>query len=506
MKKNKRAIGFRCVVVLVGIVLMIIVPGCGPRVIPEISPVLYHEPLVDLKDKKVMGRVIKNGADLVLVTEEGQVLRWNPGTGMTNLLYRLPFEVQAFDIRDKKPRYVDCLDYSVSRDFIVLKQKDVERFYIFDVKAMKETVTIENREIIQVVGINDQYLVYVDRGKGLVVWDYRSGSGEMVFDLKVKEGKPGDVVYNCEFAADKIVILTGSYIYIYYKGTGMTEKITLKYPAASPFFLEGDRFYYGSRERYFISFSLESKKPRWKFKIGDVLSSRPCKVGPYIVVVPEDNNIHFFTRGGSLHWWEKLDSTMLLPPLPMEKNAAVILWDNSVKFFNYKRKETITYRLEDGRMAISNAVKSGEYVFLLTGNHGDSKRRDEKLIKIGNHYGVNIDSEPADILSAGKSIKFELSALNLVKPSYDVTIERLSTDEAGAETGTKTVVFNKSLAVYDLPSFVWVPRETGRYRLNVVISAGNKKGLMVSKTFDTIDVDKILEQHYYDVQTQCEDE
>lgn len=512
MKKNKRAfINKQAVTVLLGVSLAIGFAigfsGCRSEIIPEISPNLFHEDQLEVSQRNIIGRIIKNGDEVVMMSDEGQVFRWNPDGKMTNFLYRLPIEIQPFGLRTKKPGYIDSLDYANARDFTVFKEKSTEKdtdtFIIFDLKAMKEIATIKNRKIKQVVAVDNTFLVYADATHQAVILNYRTMTPVVTHNLQTGDKNAVEKVFNCRFKHNKIVLLTTSHVYIYYIGSGNSEKIALKYKANSPFLLDRGRIYYGSTDRYLIGFSIWAKKLRWKFRIADNLSSRPRKIGPYIVVIPEDNNIYFFNRRGSLYWWEKLDSSLLIDPLPLQENAAVFLWDNSVKFFNYKEKSVITHHIGSGRMAYSNAVKAGEYLYLLTSNEEEERmEKDERLVKIGNHYGVKINSNPSEVMSIGKSIKFDLQESNLIDPEYDVSIVRLGREEDG-DTDQPRVVFEKKLTKYDDPVFVWVPEEPTRYRVVVKINAKNKQNLQVSKTFETVNVDTMLQQYYYRVQTQC---
>ena len=451
--------------------------------IPEISPSLSEQQVLDLSDKNLANTLIESGSQLVFTTLAGELFRWDPEQQMVNLLVRLnsPIDPRIFS----------------QGNYLILKQLKSGSFSIFDITQLKEIATLENIKIDRVLALDDKIVAYlVD--KEIHLFNYRSK--QLLKTVKISKKKNFNL-YNSEFRGNYLYILSSRYLYIFDRAGDMVRQVTLKHPASSGFLLDGGVIYYGSAERELVKFSLRSGKASWAFKIAEVLTGKPCKIGPYIVIVPQDNNIYFFKKSGTLYWWEKLNSSLLLPPVPMKENAAVFLWDKKIKFFNYKKKQVITFPLN--RTVASNPVRSSDYIYVVSSNKGSEEEEEEEefvpshLSKIGNHYGVEINSDPKYVKALGKSVRFDLKHFNLIKPKYKIKIVK-------DQPGDQTPVYDKVITPEDKPSFVWIPKEAIQYRLMVEIEAENKTGLTVEETFSAIDVQEVLRNYYYQLQNRCE--
>jgi hypothetical protein len=255
--------------------------------------------------------------------------------------------------------------------------------------------------------------------------------------------------------------------------------------------MDGHYIYYGAKNRNLIKFSLTSNKVKWKFRIAEQLKLRPQKAGPYIAITPEDYNIYFFNKRGTLYWWEKLDSTRLLPPVAMKENVVVFLWDKTFKFFNYKKKQVVSYPFD--KAAYSNLIYIDEYLYMVSQEETGEDMYEQppkNITKIGNNFGVAVYTNPQHILPLGKSIKFNLKRFNLIKPELKIKI----LDPAGKS------VFDKTVSYKEDPSFVWIPNKAVEYKLIIEINAKNKKELRIEEPFKVTDVEKILKRYYYHVQ------
>jgi hypothetical protein len=465
-------------------------PYCGGklRVIPEITPSLSDIDVLDLTGKQVTKTIIKKDAGVVFVTTKGEIFHWHAEKGMKDFLYNLN--------RDILP------DVFHQGDYLVLKERApgsgptaAMTYVIFDLKGMKESAVLESDKIKKILGLNRSCLVYLSFANELSALDYRANK-----PLTAKKLRKRETVYNSEWKENRIFVLAANHLYIYDQVRNSLETIKLEHKAVSDFLLDGNWMYYGSKQRELVQFSISARKSRWRFKIGDVLKMKPAKVGPYIAVVPGDNNIYFFNKNGTLYWWQKLDSTIFLPPEPMKDNVVVFLWDNNVKFLNYKKKRVTTYPLN--RPVITNPVRIDDYIYIVSEDEviereESQEPRYRRLSKIGNHYGVEIKTDPKQVKPLGKSIRFDLEPVNLVEPGYKVKIIKTQW-----ENQTGPVVFEKQISANDIPSFIWRPEEAVEYRLIIEIEAKNKKGIMVEQTFKPVDVEKILKDYYYDIQTK----
>ena len=125
--------------------------------------------------------------------------------------------------------------------------------------------------------------------------------------------------------------------------------------------MDRNDIYYGSRKNKLIKYSLKKRKVKWKLDIPNILKIKPQLFNKYILISPEDNNIYFIKKNGTLNWWGKYNSTRLRPPTVMSNNVSIFLMNNEVKFFNPKKKQEILYKLK-------SSLKSNPIVIKRDGN------------------------------------------------------------------------------------------------------------------------------------------
>ena len=463
--------------ILILVVLTVFLPCKGKiKKVPEISTSLKEETVLVLKkDEDTAEKIIKHHSELIIITRTGKIYRFNPSQKMINFLYNLTTDIN--------PEIVH------QNDIVILKKKGSNDLIIFDLHRMKVKKILENLETKKIVGIDHEVIGYTRKNQ-LIFLDYLSGK-----TLEKLNIDADTIFFNSESTADadeaKTFILSSGNLYIYNKRQNSTEIINLKYKPTSGFLLDGKDIYYGAKKRHLVKFSLTSNRVKWKFRIAEQLKLKPQKAGRYIVITPEDNNIYFFNKRGTLYWWEPFNSSRLLPPVIMRENAAVFLWNKTFKFFNYKKKQVSNYFFD--KPSYSNLIYIDDYLYLVSGEEtgeGSDEKQPKIITKIGNNFGVEINTDPRHILPLGKSIKFDLEKFNLIKP--ELKIEILDHEGQG--------VFDKTISYKQNPSFVWIPGKAVGYKLVVHIDAKNKKGLRIEKPFNVTDVEKILKQYYYHLQ------
>jgi outer membrane protein assembly factor BamB len=466
------------------------------KVVPEISHALLDEPVLQIKkNENTTETIIANNSDLVFFTLKGKIYRLDPGKKLLNFLYDLTTDIDPQIIHQKNT--------------VLLRKKDSNDYIIFDLRQMKIIKTLENLKADKIISVDAEHRIIGYRAKNQLIFMHYP-DGKTLSESKIEADKAidadtGIVFYNGESTimggAPRVLILSSHYLYIFDARRHSIETVELKHKASSGFLLDDGAVYYGSEERQLVRFSLDSRKVKWKFTIANHLKIKPQKAGSYIVIAPEDNNIYFFNKRGTLVWWEKLNSTRLLPPVIMKENAAVFLWNKSIKFFDYKKKKSLSYPLD--RTVFSNSLCIGEYLYVIAGlkpgeesdidteaDPAQGETQFKAVTKIGNNYGVQIEIDPPDIIPMEKSIKFNLKKFNLIEPRLKIQI----LNPAG-ET-----VFDKTLSDKDEPSFVLIPNRPGEYNIVIEINAENKKGLRIEDSFDVIDVEKILKRYFYYLQ------
>jgi len=443
-------------------------------VIPEISPSLKEETVLELKkDEDTAEKIIEHHSELIIITLSGKIFRFNPSQKMINFLYNLTTDIT--------PEIVH------QNDIVILRKKNSKNVIVFDLQQMKVKKILENFKTKKIVSIDHEVIGYIHKNQ-LIFLEYISGKtlGKLNIDADT-------VFYNSENMAEeaKTFILSSRNLYIYNKEKKSTEIVQLKDKPTSGFLMDGNDIYYGAEQRNLVRFSLISNRVKWRFRIAEQLKLKPQKAGPYIVITPEDNNIYFFNKRGTLYWWKRFNSSRLLPPVVMRENVAVLLWDKTFKFFNYKKKQVISYFFD--KVSHSNPIYIDDYLYMVAQEETGEGRYEQEpktITKIGNNFGVEINTDPQHILPLGKSIKFNLTKFNLIKPELKIEI----VNHAGQSVFDKTISHKKN------PSFVWIPEKAMEYKLVVQIDAKNKKGLRVEKSFNITDVEKILKHYYFHLQ------
>ncbi len=476
---------------IIYLLLFLVVPGivlfhsCKHKikVIPEITSHLVEEKVQELKDKEFVGKIIKKQDKLIFISLKGEVSRFDPASNILDFLSNLntPIEPHIF----------------VGDPFILLKKKDSARFILFDSQEMRVASEFKLKavKINQVVGLQEKLLIYKQK-KEIIFYDTVSGS--VISKIKLAQD---DVIHSCEISGASILILTTSKLYTYSNpgGKPVIASEELKAPASSGFLMDGEYLYYGSSNRKLVKMLARNCKIAWSYKLPKRLTLEPQKVGHYIAITPDDNNIYFFNQRGTLHWWEKFEAPRALPPVVMKDNIAVFLMNrvyrdmnNKIKFFNYKKKEVtnfeLQYRIDSAPIYIDDSL------FILGETKIDNKPA-RYLVKLGNRYNADIEISPEYIKPLKKSIIFTIKPVNLIEPGVKVTIF----------DSEKKIQYEKQIGkpgdlYYE---FVWMPEKAGLYRLVVHLDAENKKGIEVEKTFRVEDIDSVVERYYYEVQLEC---
>lgn len=465
------------VVIFVLILILNFVSACRQKIkfIPEITPHITEEIIFDLKDKEAVGKIIKSDAKLIFVTLKGEIFRFDPAKRILDFMVNFNIEV------DPEIFHQD--------DFIVLKRRDKNNYIIFNLTGMRIEKKLDDIQLAKIIGVDDNLLIYRDKNE-LVFLDYKSGETKKKLEIGEKVN-----LFNSESTGSAFFILTDDILYIYKKKNDSIESLEMKIKPTSGFLIDEEYIYYGSRDRKLIKFSLKSRKIKWNFKLPTILKLKPQKIGNYILITPEDNNIYFFTTKGSLHWWTSLDSPRAIPAVIMKKNAAVFLmnreyrWmNNKIRFFNYKKKEVVSYEFK--YQMESNPVYLDNYLYILC---KDEEEEVKNISLIGNKYDVEVEIEPQSVKPLGKSITFKIKPINLIEPSAKIKI----LDESQNSIFTKEIGKGADL------SFVYIPEKVGEYKCVVEVGSENKKDIKAEEDFKVVDIDSIVKEYYFELFKNC---
>lgn len=434
--------------------------------VPEISSDISEQRVFRIGTAKKPSRIIGSGKAVYFVSPQKQLVRYDPLTGRSGI-----------ELKVKRPLEQPVL---FQNDTLVLKTAGGRRHIVYDLKEKFVSNFTMDRSG-DPLGVDRQGIL-IRHDRHMILYDLPS----MKPEKKIKLGR--ETALSCEFTSGKIIILTSEKLHLLERRNYRLKTRTLKKPAASGFLLWNDHLYYGSRDRELVKLSLKSNRIKWKRKLAMVLKQKPALLKRYLVVTPEDNNILFFNRNGTLRWWEKLDATRLHPPVIMKDNVAVFLMNDKIRFFYPEKKKVQTYTLKSEMD--SNAVHINNFLYFFA--HQENKK-DRFIVRIGNRYTVRIKTEPAFLKPLGKSIKFDLTPVNLIKPRLNVAILNQS----------KQRVFETALTSDQLMSFVWVPEQAGTYRLELNVRAENRDVMAIRKNIKIIDMDERIRALTHRILKEC---
>ncbi len=462
--------------------------------IPEISPSLNQEELINLTGKPVIKAIIPFESKLILVGWNGEIFRWNPDEKMIDLR-----------LSPERPVQADCFSQG---KYLILKAQAPDNnpgtptsYMIYDLSSMKKIAELKKRTIHHIIGLNQSLICYVPNDEKMqpVIVNYLTGETVKTVPTDEKES-----VFNGQWQGNSLYVLSTKSLHIIDMNPAnpAIQSIQLKDTAASGFLLDGNYIYYGSSTRELVHFSVKSHKNKWKFLLGDNLKVEPTKIGKYIIIVAKDNNIYFFNKNGTLYWWDKLDSSLQYAPLPMKDFVAVVLWDKRIKFLDYKHKKSQNFPLE--RLAVTNPVCINHYIYIVSQEDKEEGAEDpyttyRRLAKIGNYYGVEVSNEPQGLIPVGKSVLFSLNPVNLIDPDYEI---KIFTKPAEPESKPE-LVLDKKLSKKDKPTFIWIPKTEAEHNLQILIKSKSHSNVLIEKTLTPVDIDRMIMRQLLDIQGRC---
>lgn len=438
--------------------------------IPEVTPALNDKKIYEIKGNNNNFKLFKSNSNLILLNSNGEILKFNIDKNIFDSLYKINTKIDSkiFNQNNK----------------IIFNELNSSIYMIFDLNENKIINTIKNIKIDNLIEIGKEYLIFL-RKKELVFYNLKKNK------ITKKLNTKGEIFYNSKYKDNSILFLSSKKFYIFNKKNNNLKIVKLKDRASSGFLLEGAYIYYGSEKRELIKFTYKKNKIKWKLKLSKLLTLEPKKIGKYIIITPEDNNIYFFNKNGNLYWWEKFDSTRLKSPVIMKKNVCVFLmpaYSPNLKFYDFKNKNIITYKLN--YIIKSNPIYLNNSIYVLVCKE---KHKEINILKIGNKYNIEIKITPKFLKPLGKSIKFDLQPNNLIEPELKI----------GIFDKSKNKVFEKLIKNREPLSFVWIPDKPGTYDVVIKVNSKNQKKFKVEQNFNVVDLDKILRKYLFKLQKEC---
>jgi|GEM_PF-3067944 len=263
--------------------------------------------------------------------------------------------------------------------------------------------------------------------------------------------------------------------------------IPLKEPVESRVLFHGNHLYYGTPDRYFVKYSLTGQSRSWKRKLPHRLSHSPLPIGDLLAVVPEDNNIYFFSKAGNLEWVQTLEKSLLFPPLALADSVATILYPLKaplVNFFTPGTRERRRYQVE---VRLDDPVYHRENLLMLA---EDKSGRFRRVLRVSNRKSVTLQIHPGGILQTGQAVTIRLNSINLPEPSYRIAIK----------TGEDAPLLDKEIAPWEKPSLTIVPARPGEYFLQITVTPKDGEPFSLRQSFWVFDVHSKLQNYFYHLQ------
>jgi hypothetical protein len=301
------------------------------------------------------------------------------------------------------------------------------------------------------LGVDGRHLVYLDE-ESLVVNRWPDPAG--IFRQPVAEKN----FFNCCFFPDRILILSRSRLFIFWKASGRFQELPLPQPAAGEFACSGQHIYYGSSQRHLVKYSPAMRRPAWTLRLGNELIGRPLVRAGGVVLGTTDNSVLQVSSRGSVRCWRQLDSILDRPLLPMTDQVAAFLLDGRVVFLHDRGLRTTVFKIQGRPAGTPLAHGDHLYFFLQDG------RPVKKLQRLGNRYGIDLELTPGPALWLGGTVTVSFQANNLVVPRSRCLIR----DDAGQ------TLLEKELGTAGRGSLVWLPQRPGEYRVRVSAAARNR--------------------------------
>lgn len=449
--------------------------SCSPKIqtIPEVTDHLRSTDSYTFNDDVPVLKLLSNDSHFVLINGRGTISKIDIVSGQLKFIYQLKFAIHP--------------DIYAHGDLLALRDLAGENLALFDMKEMTVIHNLELETKGTCIAANRKCVVWRS-GEKIVVYPVSKDNRKMAIDI-------GEApVLASSVGIDAIYIPTNETLYaIDTSGWKFTKK-KFPVPCHSGILLDNGYVYYGSQNRELIKLKLANNAIQWKFPLTKNLTAAPIKTANHIVCTPEDQNIYFISTSGTLDWWQKLDSTRLLPPVPMGDNIAVFLFppeSPQIRYFNFEKRESYSYKLK--YLIFGAPIYFAHDLFILKGEKEGTQKKVRGIARIGNRYEVDIKTDPKRLLSTGKSIKFILKPINLIEPAFDVSIFN----------SKKESVFNKKILDADKAQFNWIPEKEGDYEVTVAATTGGGEEIKSTQTFTVLDTDTILLDHYLQLQQEC---
>ncbi|MCJ7524541.1 MAG: hypothetical protein MUP71_04865 [Candidatus Aminicenantes bacterium] len=431
--------------------------GSRPALIPEISPPLIQEEVCTWSGHLAGDILFPCAGGVGWVDAAGKIVTWDAEKKAAAVIFELSFPITVPPFRQG--------------DFLVLKDQASDHLLVYDLAELKVKFESRNMGVGKILAVDRDCLVYLD-GEHLAIHFWENPAGIFRMTERIEN------FINCYFSPEHILIFTRDNLFTFIKKKGEFQQTPLPVPAASALFCDGENIYYGSSQRQLVKFSLTQKRLVWKMRLGRTLERQPFAFAGCIVANPADNNILQVNGRGSVRWWLALQSTMRFDLVPMNDNLAAFLLNHEIKFIDLFHKKVTVFKSRGN--PVSNPLALGHDLYFML-----QEGKTCKLQRVGNHYGIEVELDPAKVRWTGQSIRFFIQSRNLLKPTFNLLIS----DREGR------TVLSKNAETAERIQLVWIPPHPGKYLIKVTAMGLNRKA-DVEVSFQVLDPQNIISGFY----------
>jgi outer membrane protein assembly factor BamB len=437
--------------------------GCGKKIVTvsEVSTDVESKPVFNVENDDKLVKVGSNTDNIVLFYEDGKIISYKA----KDFSKKARFQVVA-GIKKPIKEYGDIVVFKDNNGII----------HLFDMKKMEVVYTL--KKTVKNIIFADKELMVYGKEKKITIYNYIEEKVSDIVNVKF------DSLSDCIVYENKILLCSADKVFEFSKPLKKIINHNLRHESDSGFLIYDDSLYYCSKDMELIRFNLKNDKIVWKLKLPSKIVYKPLRAGRYIGVLLRDYNVYFYNKNGSLYWWEKLGTAPFLQPVGMNENIAVSLRPKvkpSIKFFNIKEKKTLNYQL---------TYPFNNYFFCNGGIYtvsSDDYGNLTEISKIENKYAVDVKILPKSALVKNKTVEFVLKAINLIKPSFKITI-------FGSD---KKSVFSYEIGKEEPQTFIWLPKNEGDFELIIEACSENKEVITQKIEFNVLNINKMLNDYYY---------
>lgn len=423
--------------------------------IPEVTPEINAEKFKEISLSPTIFSILSDDDRLILSDLQGSINSIFPESRKSSILLNT-------ENRFRKNIFFQ-------NGIIVLNTLKNKKHILIDLNT--DTIIYESKRPSgkRIIGVDKEHLIYLSK-RSINIFNYQKN--RTLFSTETDQGE----IVNCEISDNKVFILFENSLLIYDLLQNVSNLKSIKAPPASPFLKIKNNIFYGDKDRNLINFSINKNKIIWKYKFQKMLINKPFFHDGTLIVNPEDNNTYFITMRGGLKQWYRSDYARRFNPVLMKDHLAVfqrVEEGTSINYYGIRKNTMSNFRDKSLILKLPPVYYNGDLYSI-----GSEKDDPElKLIKIGNKFGSKIKIEPKNNHEIGKSIRFTISPVNIIKPEI---IAEVFNEK-------KEKVFSKIFQYNQLSSFSWVPGTEGKFSLNVITK--DEKGVIRTDIKDLIVTD-----------------